>query len=124
MKGHEDSVSHIGTALDNNAGSIAVRQRSEVHAIARPNVYTVVYINVIMNLRAGGFDWDVGNRSKCEKHGVSISEIEARFLLGPRVAPDPNHSADEDRLIAVGKNRRGAIAICCFSRCAHMKAAA
>ena len=55
-----------------------------------------------MNLQAGGFDWDDGNRFKCQKHGVSISEIEALFLHGPRVAPDPRHSGDEERLIAVG----------------------
>jgi uncharacterized DUF497 family protein len=40
-----------------------------------------------MNLQAGGFDWDDGNRSKCEKHGVSIAEIETLFVRGPRVAP-------------------------------------
>lgn len=56
-----------------------------------------------MNLQASGFDWDDGNRSKCQKHGVSIAEIEALFLHGPGVAPDPKHSGDEDRLIAVGK---------------------
>jgi uncharacterized DUF497 family protein len=37
----------------------------------------------------------------------SIAEIEALFLRGPRVAPDPKHSADEDRLIAVGKTGTG-----------------
>ena len=56
-----------------------------------------------MNLQVGGFDWDDGNRSKCQKHGVSIGESEALFLHGPRVAPDPKHSRNEDRLIAVGK---------------------
>ncbi|HMB84501.1 MAG TPA: BrnT family toxin [Terriglobales bacterium] len=60
-----------------------------------------------MNLQARGFDWDDGNRSKCQKHGVSIAEIEALFVRGPRVAPDPKHSADEDRLIAVGKTSAG-----------------
>lgn len=60
-----------------------------------------------MNLHVGGFDWDDGNRSKCQKHGVSIAEIEALFLHGPRVAPDPEHSRDEDRLIAVGKTGAG-----------------
>jgi uncharacterized protein len=34
-------------------------------------------------------------------------EIEALFVRGPRVAPDPKHSADEDRLIAVGKTSAG-----------------
>lgn len=61
----------------------------------------------MMNLQAGGFDWDDGNRSKCEKHGVSIAEIEALFLQDPRIAPDPRHSAAEDRLIAVGKAGSG-----------------
>lgn len=56
-----------------------------------------------MNLRVSGFDWDEGNRAKCEKHGVSIPQIEALFTEGPRITPDPKHSADEDRFIAVGR---------------------
>ncbi len=60
-----------------------------------------------MDLRVDGFDWDDGNRAKCQKHGVSIAEIEALFVHVPRVAPDPKHSADEDRLIAVGKTSAG-----------------
>jgi uncharacterized DUF497 family protein len=60
-----------------------------------------------MNLRAGGFDWDEGNRAKCQKHGVSILEIEGLFAGSPRVAPDPKHSVDEDRLIAVGTTSAG-----------------
>jgi uncharacterized protein len=55
----------------------------------------------------GGFDWDDGNRAKCQKHGVSIAEIEALFVHGPRVAPAPKHSANEDRLIAVGTTGSG-----------------
>lgn len=54
-----------------------------------------------------GFDWDAGNRSKCQKHGVSVTEIEALLLSNPRVAPDRKHSASEPRLIAVGRNSRG-----------------
>jgi uncharacterized protein len=60
-----------------------------------------------MNLQVGGFDWDRGNRAKCQKHGVSIAQIEALFVHGPRVAPDLKHSADEDRLIAVGRTSTG-----------------
>jgi uncharacterized DUF497 family protein len=60
-----------------------------------------------VNLSTGGFDWDDGNRSKCQQHGVSIAEIETLFGHGPRVAPDPKHSADEHRLIAVGKTGAG-----------------
>lgn len=60
-----------------------------------------------MNLAVGGFDWDDGNRTKCQKHGVPIAEIEALFAEGARVAPDPEHSQGEDRLIAVGRSRVG-----------------
>ena len=61
----------------------------------------------MLNLRVGGFDWDEGNRAKCQKHGVSIMEIEYLFAHSPRVAPDPKHSADEDRLIAAGRTSAG-----------------
>jgi len=60
-----------------------------------------------MDLVVEGFDWDEGNRAKCQRHGVSIEEIEAVLGGQPRVAPDPAHSADEDRLIAIGRNQRG-----------------
>jgi len=60
-----------------------------------------------MDLQVRGFDWDDGNRAKCEKHGVSITEIDVLFVHGPRIAPDPKHSAEEDRLIAVGKTGTG-----------------
>jgi uncharacterized DUF497 family protein len=56
-----------------------------------------------MNVVFSGFDWDDGNRKKCQKHGVSIDEIENLFLGQPRVAPDIPHSGEEDRFIAVGR---------------------
>jgi uncharacterized protein len=60
-----------------------------------------------MAIPAAGFDWDDGNRKKCQKHGVPLVEIE-RLLLGePRVAPDRRHSGAEDRLIAVGRSSEG-----------------
>ena len=60
-----------------------------------------------MDLVVEGFDWDEGNRAKCQRHGVSIGEIEAVLGGHPRVAPDLAHSADEDRLIAIGRNQHG-----------------
>jgi uncharacterized DUF497 family protein len=54
-----------------------------------------------------GFDWDRGNRAKCQTHGVSIAEIEELFQNEPRVAPDPKHSQEEDRLLAVGRTSAG-----------------
>ena len=56
---------------------------------------------------ADGFDWDEGNSDKCQAHGVSVGEIETVFRNEPRIAPDLAHSASEDRLIAIGRNRQG-----------------
>jgi uncharacterized DUF497 family protein len=55
-----------------------------------------------------GFDWDDGNEGKCEKHGISVKEIEGFFYGGKfRVAPDIKHSAIEKRLFAVGLGMNG-----------------
>jgi uncharacterized DUF497 family protein len=56
-----------------------------------------------MDKEISGFDWDNGNHEKCQKHGVSIEEIEGLFL-NPKVlvAPDIKHSESEERFIAVG----------------------
>jgi uncharacterized DUF497 family protein len=40
------------------------------------------------------FDWDGGNRSKCQKHGVSIAAIESLFASPVAVLPDAAHSGD------------------------------
>lgn len=60
-----------------------------------------------MDLSASGFDWDDGNRTKCQKHGISVDEIEELFAGDLRIAPDPKQSSGEDRLIAVGRTRPG-----------------
>jgi uncharacterized protein len=60
-----------------------------------------------MNGSAAKFDWDDGNREKCQQHGVTISEIEALLAGTPRVAPDHRHSELEKRFIAVGRNAQG-----------------
>jgi uncharacterized DUF497 family protein len=51
------------------------------------------------------FDWDEGNRSKCQKHSVSAEEIESLFL-GP-VMVQPARSFAESRLQAIGKTPAG-----------------
>jgi uncharacterized DUF497 family protein len=43
-------------------------------------------------LLASGFDWDAGNLEKCQKHGVSIAEIEAVLRGDPQIAPAPRRS--------------------------------
>ena len=60
-----------------------------------------------MKLVLAGFDWDEGNRGKCQKHGVSLDEIEDLFLGEPGVAPDLKHSAQETRFIAAGRTTAG-----------------
>jgi uncharacterized protein len=54
-----------------------------------------------------GFDWDEANRAKCQKHGVSIAEIEDLFERVVSVAPDTKHSLREERLKAIGVTKEG-----------------
>jgi uncharacterized protein len=53
-------------------------------------------------MEISGFDWDTGNRTKCEKHGVSVAEIESLFHRPLMVAPDLAHSSEEERFKAIG----------------------
>lgn len=50
-----------------------------------------------------GFEWDRGNRDKCQKHGVSIEALESAFSDTMAIFPDPSHSQGEERFIAIGK---------------------
>jgi uncharacterized DUF497 family protein len=52
-----------------------------------------------------GFEWDDGNRSKCQKHGVSLSEIEQVFRHDPLILSDRTGST-ETRFNAVGVTSR------------------
>ena len=56
---------------------------------------------------APAFDWDSGNLAKCQKHGVSIDEIQALFRSAPYVGRDERHSEKEDRYVAVGRSNAG-----------------
>lgn len=58
-------------------------------------------------MRIGGFDWDEGNRAKCEKHGVYRDEIEEVFLLDRVVVKDAGRQAPETRFIGVGQTGEG-----------------
>jgi uncharacterized DUF497 family protein len=61
----------------------------------------------LMLEEVAGFDWDTGHMGKCQKHGVPVAEIEALLRSDAGIAPDPDHSAHEDRFIAVGSNSAG-----------------
>ncbi len=58
-------------------------------------------------LNAIGFDWDRGNRAKCEKHGLSVSAIESLFARPLAILPDEAHSQRENRLRAIGRTAKG-----------------
>jgi uncharacterized protein len=60
-----------------------------------------------MDLQANGFDWDRGNRAKCEKHGLSVAAIESLFARPLAVLPDEAHSQSERRFRAVGRTDKG-----------------
>jgi uncharacterized DUF497 family protein len=60
-----------------------------------------------MPLGATGFDWDEGNREKCQRHGVQLTDIEAMFGRPLSVLPDPAHSRNEERFKAIGRNEDG-----------------
>lgn len=60
-----------------------------------------------MALRVAGFEWDQGNRDKCQKHGISIAAIEGVFERPVTVFRDTGHSQPEERLKAIGRTDSG-----------------
>src|ERR1700722_6967896 len=60
-----------------------------------------------MVLHADGFEWDHGNRAKCEKHGLSVSAIQGPFNRPLAILPDAAHSQSEHRFRAIGRTEKG-----------------
>ena len=60
-----------------------------------------------MRERIAGFDWDAGNLEKCQKHGVSVGEIEGLFARPHTIRVDVEHSLAEERLKAIGRTDQG-----------------
>jgi uncharacterized protein len=56
---------------------------------------------------ADGFEWDDGNLAKCQKHGLSLDEIETAFHRPMRVFPALGHSRAETRYVAIGRTDSG-----------------
>ena len=62
-----------------------------------------------------GFDWDDGNREKCQSHGLSLEEIESVFSKEPHVLVNAKHVAEEERYHAVGVTKEGKHAFIVFA---------
>jgi uncharacterized DUF497 family protein len=54
-----------------------------------------------------GLEWDDGNRRKCQKHGVAISEIEYVLTHAETLMmPDPKNTDGEPRFLAIGRTQK------------------
>ena len=54
-----------------------------------------------------GFDWNGGDRKKCQKHGISIAEIESVFSRPVGLLPDRDNPQGERRFRAIGSTSKG-----------------
>jgi len=63
-----------------------------------------------------GFDWDRGNRKKCQKHGHSITEIESVFDRPVVILPDKENPHGERRFRSIGTTAKGRNAFVVFTQ--------
>jgi uncharacterized DUF497 family protein len=69
-----------------------------------------------MGASADGFDWDAGNFEKCQKHGLSVAEIEHVIAhTETLIVDDIKNSAIEERFIAIGRTPEGRYAFVAFT---------
>ncbi len=66
-------------------------------------------------MKFAGFDWDDGNLSKCEKHGVTRASIEWALEGEITLFDDPYDSDIEKRFRAIGKDESGRHVFIVFS---------
>ena len=62
-----------------------------------------------------GFNWDLGNRAKCQKHGLTRDDIESVFDRSVVILPDKPNSQKEKRYRAIGTTRHGRRAFIIFT---------
>ncbi|MDO9411826.1 MAG: BrnT family toxin [Pseudolabrys sp.] len=73
-----------------------------------------------MGASADGFDWDDGNSGKCQKHGLSVADIEHVVAhTETLIVHDIKNSARETRFIAVGRTPGGRYAFVAFTPRVH-----
>ena len=70
----------------------------------------------MVKFQSQGFEWDDGNRDKCQKHGLAQRDIEHLFQQKPvLMAPAPKHASPEERFLAIGRSRKGKPMIVVFT---------
>jgi uncharacterized DUF497 family protein len=63
-----------------------------------------------------GFAWDNANRSKCQKHGVSIAEVEHVLAhAATLIVPDLKNMRVEPRFLAIGRTEEERYAFVVFT---------
>jgi uncharacterized protein len=74
-----------------------------------------------MPLKIAGVEWDKGNLAKCQKHGLTVRDIEYVLLHGNDfIIRDARHSEAEGRYIAIGRTETERSASVAFTlRCGH-----
>jgi len=63
-----------------------------------------------------GFDWDEANRAKCQKHGLSLANIESVFASRVLILDDLGNSDAEPRFRAIGVTAKGRRAFVAFTQ--------
>ena len=62
-----------------------------------------------------GFNWDIGNTDKCQKHGLTQEEIERFFQQKEIYVADIKHSTIEERFLAIGKGSENKLIVVAFT---------
>jgi uncharacterized DUF497 family protein len=70
---------------------------------------------LLIRSRIAGFEWDKGNRDKCQKHGIDPMAIESLFHGPMAIFPDPLHAQTEERFKAIGVTDQGRHALVVFT---------
>jgi uncharacterized protein len=78
-------------------------------------VFTKCDLSKMQIETVAGFEWDDGNRNKCQKHGVPVLDIESAFSRTMAFFPDLAHSQNEQRYLAIGTTEQGRDLFVCFT---------
>ncbi|MGA9721637.1 MAG: BrnT family toxin [Candidatus Binatus sp.] len=70
----------------------------------------------MQKIASAGFAWDKANHSKCQKHGVSVAEVEHVLAhAATLIVPDIKNSRAEQRFLAIGRTEAGRYTLVVFT---------